>query len=66
MRYRVLLLSALAVAACTSAVVELRNEKTGDKITCGGQLMLPGRPSGTDRCVKLMKGAGYQPVEKER
>ena len=64
MRYRVLMLLVLVVAGCNDTV-KLRNEKTGQEITCGGGISVPGRPSIIDRCVKLMGGAGYKKEDQQ-
>jgi hypothetical protein len=64
-RYIVLVLPALVIAGCNESV-RLRHVKTGQEITCGGEMMLPGRRSDIDRCVKLMQEAGYRKVDQER
>jgi hypothetical protein len=37
--------------------------ETGKEITCGGDVLLPGRPDGTARFIGLFGDAGYQPVD---
>ena len=64
MRYAVVLSSMLFVAGCADTAT-LRNEKTGQEATCGGELLLPGRPPNTERCAKLMEEAGFKPVGQE-
>jgi hypothetical protein len=59
MRYGVLILLVLGIAGCNDTV-KLRNQKTGQEITCGGGISVPGRPSNIDRCVKLMGEAGFK------
>jgi hypothetical protein len=65
MRYCVLISLVLAVASCNDTI-KLRNGKTGQEITCGGGMSLPGRAPDTARCVKLMEEAGYKKVNQER
>ena len=65
MRYGVPILLILVVSGCNDTI-KLRNEKTGQEITCGGGLIMPGRPANIDHCVKLMEEAGYKRVGQER
>ena len=63
MRY-VALAALILLTGCRTDVIQLRNEKTGEKATCGGLLMMPGR-STTENCLKVFREAGFREVSKE-
>jgi hypothetical protein len=55
----------IVLGGCAETVT-LRNEKTAREITCGGELLLPGRPTHTDKCVTRHESLGYKRVQTAR
>jgi len=46
------------LAGCTETII-LRNEETGDEVTCPGEIKLPGRPP-THGCRNGYESLGYR------
>jgi len=57
----VLVVSALLVG-CTT-VIHLRNAKTGQTATCGGEMWTPLSAGKDDHCVQYFHKQGFDPVQ---
>ena len=65
MRYATLAVIIL-LAGCKGDVIHLKDEKTGEEATCGGELTTPGTTkANVEHCLKVFRAEGFTEVPQE-